>query len=59
MDTRDEIEIARIHDRAEARGRRQAYQELFAKFDKYACIKDETWYKDFKAQKLKEVGAEE
>ena len=31
-------------------------KEFFDKFDEYACIKDDKWYKDFKKEKLKELG---
>jgi hypothetical protein len=40
---------------AEKRGRRNAYEELFAKFDKYSCIKNDKWYSDFKEEKLREI----
>lgn len=29
-------------------------KEIFDKFDQYACIKDDTWYKDFKKKELGE-----
>ena len=35
------------------RGKKEAFIELFKKFDEFACIKDDKWYLDFKADKLK------
>lgn len=36
-------------------GRQETLAEFFAKFDQYACIKDDKWYLDFKKQKLGEL----
>ncbi len=33
-------------------GYKLALKELFEKFDKYACIKNDKWYLDFKKEKL-------
>lgn len=34
------------------KGFKQGQKELFDKFDKYACIKNDKWYLDFKKERL-------
>jgi hypothetical protein len=40
--------------KAKQEGRQEALKEVFDKFDKYACIKDDEWYLEFKERMLKE-----
>jgi hypothetical protein len=32
---------------------KRTQEEIFDKFDKYSCIKNDKWYLDFKKEKLK------
>lgn len=34
-------------------GKQEGFKQLFYKFDKYACIKNDKWYLEFKKEKLK------
>lgn len=33
-------------------------KEFFEKFDEFACVKNDKWYKEYKKQKYQELGVE-